>query len=99
LALDSLRSLLDSFLRQERYSRVAGHIGRPAMVEHAPTDRIQVVLTDVGGYKGDSSDLANIFASRVRNSKLNTSRGVPRSPAEITVQNTAIIGKKLKLYR
>jgi hypothetical protein len=72
LALDHLRSLLDSFLQEERFSGVAGHIGAPAMTEDAPHNRIQVVLTDLGRYRGDCGDLANLFASRVRNSKSQT---------------------------
>jgi hypothetical protein len=78
LALAHLRSLLDSLLKQEKYSGVVGHIGRPAMVEDAVKNRVQVVLTDVGRYRGDSSDLANVFASRVRNSKLNAFRRIPQ---------------------
>jgi hypothetical protein len=42
------------------------------MVDDAARNQFQVVLTDVGGYRGDCNDLANVFASRVRNSKLNT---------------------------
>lgn len=76
LALNHLRSLLDSYLTQEKYSKVAGHIGKPAMVNDASRNQLQVVLTDVGGYRGDCNDLANVFASRVRNSKLNTIREI-----------------------
>ena len=68
VTLERLQSLLDSYLRQEKYSKVVGHIGKPAMVEDAPGDRLQVVLADVGDYRGDCVDLANIFATRVRNS-------------------------------
>ncbi|PNF23689.1 hypothetical protein B7P43_G02472 [Cryptotermes secundus] len=69
LALNHLRSLLDSYLRQEKYSKVVGHIGKPAMVDDALRNRLQVVLKDVGGYRGDCNNLANVFASRVRNSE------------------------------
>lgn len=77
LALNHLRSLLDSYLRQEKYSKVVGHIGKPAMVDDALRNRLQVVLKDVGGYRGDCNDLANVFASSVRNSKLNIIREIP----------------------
>jgi len=66
--LESLQSLLDSYLRQEKYSEVAGYIGKPAMLEDAPGNRLQVVLADVGDYRGDCVDLANVFAARIRNS-------------------------------
>jgi hypothetical protein len=66
--LERLQSLLDSYLRQEKYSEVVGHIGKPAMLDDAPGHRLQVVLADVGDYRGDCVDLANVFASRVRNS-------------------------------
>lgn len=68
LALEGLQSLLDSYLRQEKYSKIVGHIGKPAMVEDTPENRLQVVLADVGNYRGDCVDLANIFAARIRNS-------------------------------
>jgi hypothetical protein len=68
VALERLQSLLDSYLRQEKYSKIVGHIGKPAMVEDAPENRLQVVLADVGNYRGDCVDLANIFAARIRNS-------------------------------
>lgn len=69
LALDRLRSLLNSYLRQEKYSKVVGHIGKPAMVDDDLRNRLQVILADVEGYRGDCNDLANILASKVRNSE------------------------------
>ena len=68
VALERLQSLLKSYLRQEKYSEVAGHIGKPAMLEDAPRNRLQVVLADVGDYRGDCVDLANALAARIRNS-------------------------------
>jgi hypothetical protein len=68
VAVERLQSLLDSYLRQEKYSKVVGHLSKPAMVEGAPGNRLQVVLADVGDYRGDCVDLANIFAARIRNS-------------------------------
>ncbi|GFG29772.1 hypothetical protein Cfor_03339 [Coptotermes formosanus] len=69
VAVERLQSLLDSYLRQEKYSKVVGHLSKPAMVEGAPGNRLQVVLADVGDYRGDCVDLANIFAARIRNSE------------------------------
>lgn len=66
--LERLQSLLDSYLRQEKYSEVVGHIGKPAMMEDSPGNRLQVVLADVGDYRGACVDLANVFAARIRNS-------------------------------
>jgi hypothetical protein len=70
--------MLDSYLRQEKYSKVVAHFGKPATVEDAPGNRLQIVLADVGDYRRDCGDLADIFAARVRNSKLNIACEDPR---------------------
>ncbi|KAJ4444372.1 hypothetical protein ANN_06164, partial [Periplaneta americana] len=67
--LAGLQSLLDSLLSYDKYSKVMGHMGKPALVEDVPRRRLQVVLAEVGDYQGDSVDLANVFADKVRNNE------------------------------
>jgi hypothetical protein len=88
VVVERLQSLLDSYLRQEKYSKVVAHFGKPAMVEDAPRNRLQIVLADVGVYRGDCVDLADILAARVRNSKLKSAREAPTfSLSELPVSN------------
>jgi hypothetical protein len=72
VAIDRLQSLIDSYLRQEKFSKVAAHFSKPAAVPGGSRRRLQIVLADVGTYRGDCGDLAAILAQRVRNSKLAT---------------------------
>ncbi|KDR24226.1 Protein amnionless [Zootermopsis nevadensis] len=65
--LGRLHSLLESYLRQDRYSSIAAHVGKPAMVEDAPRNRLQIVLADAGVYRGDCGDLADTLAAELRN--------------------------------
>ncbi|KAJ9587094.1 hypothetical protein L9F63_028334 [Diploptera punctata] len=64
--LSHLHQLLDSFLRQKQYSKVVGHISRPATVSGGSSKTIQIVLTDTEEYRGDCNDLADAFAEKVK---------------------------------
>lgn len=75
--LGRLHSLLESYLRQDRYSSIAAHVGKPAMVEDAPRNRLQIVLADAGVYRGDCGDLADTLAAELRNSKLKNAIEAP----------------------
>jgi hypothetical protein len=97
--MERLQFLLDSYLGQDKYSKVVGHVGKPAMVEGVPRRRLQVVLADVGDYRGDCVDLANTFAARVRNSKLNTVHEVPSILLSVHRHNKLRPVNKVTTYR
>ena len=69
IGLSRLQGLLNSFLAQDQFAKVAGHISRPAAVFGASSNTIQIVLSDIEEYRGDCNDLADALAAKLNNSK------------------------------